>query len=200
MVPANYEVGMAQRPEEPSVLMQRIRAGDQEAARELVRVYAPHILRVVRRRLDQRLRVLFDSQDLEQDVWASFFADPPDDETLDNAEALVAHLIRAAHMKVIDTYRRLAQTQKREVIHERSLDGSAADARETLYTPEPTPSRVLAAQDELDRLVHGQPDHYRRILRLLAQGHSCASAAEEVGVSEKLVRRLLEKLAQGPTP
>jgi hypothetical protein len=52
---------MSQRPAESGVLMQCIRAGVQDAARELVRVYAPHILRGVRRRLDQRLRVLFDS-------------------------------------------------------------------------------------------------------------------------------------------
>src|SRR5262249_14283511 len=57
-------------------LMERIRAGSQEAARELCDRYGSHILRVVRRKLDKKLRSKFDSVDFLQSVWTSFFVNP----------------------------------------------------------------------------------------------------------------------------
>src|SRR6516165_1899580 len=55
-------------------LIRRIRAGDPEAAAELVRRYEPTIRRAVRVRLvDARLGALLDSLDVCQSVLASFF-------------------------------------------------------------------------------------------------------------------------------
>src|SRR5713226_6267484 len=54
--------------------MKRVRAGDEQAATELVRLYEPEIRREVRLRLrDSRLRRDFDSVDICQSVLASFF-------------------------------------------------------------------------------------------------------------------------------
>src|SRR5262247_3045690 len=53
----------------------RIRAGDEQAATDLVGRYEPAIRRAVRARLgDRRLRRVLDSMDLCQSVLASFFA------------------------------------------------------------------------------------------------------------------------------
>ena len=55
-------------------LLQQVRAGDQEAARQLVQRYEPAIRRAVRFRLaDSRLARLMDSMDICQSVLASFF-------------------------------------------------------------------------------------------------------------------------------
>src|SRR3954469_24678427 len=55
-------------------LIRRVRAGDDAAATELVRIYEPAIRRAARVRLgDSRLRRLFDSMDICQSVLASFF-------------------------------------------------------------------------------------------------------------------------------
>ena len=54
--------------------IQRVRAGDQAAAVELVRRYEPAIRRVVRLQMrDPRLRRILDSMDVCQSVLASFF-------------------------------------------------------------------------------------------------------------------------------
>ena len=54
--------------------IRRIRAGDEQAAEELVRKYEPLIRREVRMHLeDRRLGQLFDSMDICQSVLASFF-------------------------------------------------------------------------------------------------------------------------------
>src|SRR5215468_1887286 len=55
-------------------LIRRVRAGDEDAAAELVRRYEPSIRRVVRVHLrDPRLRRVLDSTDVCQSVLASFF-------------------------------------------------------------------------------------------------------------------------------
>src|SRR6188768_2709839 len=51
----------------------RIQAGDEEAARELLRRYEAEVRLVVRRQLPRLLRSRFDSLDFLQSVWGSFF-------------------------------------------------------------------------------------------------------------------------------
>ena len=51
----------------------RIRAGDEEAATELLRRYEAKVRLVVRRQLPRLLRSKFDSLDFLQSVWGSFF-------------------------------------------------------------------------------------------------------------------------------
>ncbi len=54
--------------------MSRVRAGDEQAATDLVRQYEPLVRREVRLHLeDRRLSRLFDSLDVCQEVMASFF-------------------------------------------------------------------------------------------------------------------------------
>ncbi len=54
-------------------LIQRVRAGEEDAVRELVRDYEPFIRRSIQIRLrDPRLRRVFDSMDICQSVLASF--------------------------------------------------------------------------------------------------------------------------------
>ena len=62
------------RPEPFRELIARVRAGDEQAAAELVRRYEPAIRRAARVRLvDTRLNRLLDSMDICQSVLASFF-------------------------------------------------------------------------------------------------------------------------------
>src|SRR5215211_7423448 len=54
-------------------LVRRVRAGDPDAATDLVRRYEPAIRRVVRVKLGGRVGALFDSMDVCQSVLGSFF-------------------------------------------------------------------------------------------------------------------------------
>ena len=68
---------MSESPSDPEsfrALIVRVRAGDEQAAAELVRLYEPAIRRAARVRLvDTRLNRLLDSMDICQSVMASFF-------------------------------------------------------------------------------------------------------------------------------
>src|SRR5262245_28986230 len=87
--------------------MRRIRAGDEQAAAELVRQYEPLIRRAVRLRLeDQRLRRVFDSMDICQSVLASFFVRSAAGQyDLEQPEQLLNLLVRMARNKLASAAR-----------------------------------------------------------------------------------------------
>lgn len=173
-------------------LMGRVRDGSEDAAKELVARYGDHIVRVVRRRLNRRLRSKFDSADFQQDVWASFFANPT--ETFTGPEALAAFLARLARNKVLMAVRQRCRLQKYNVDRENSLQGSAACQADDLTSRDPTPSQIVAAHEKWDQILQGQPQRYRRILTLLRQGHTHEQIARALGVQEKTIQRLVRRL------
>jgi RNA polymerase sigma factor (sigma-70 family) len=181
-------------------LMDQIRGGSQDAVRELLAKYGDSLLRVIRRRLGKPLRGQFDSADFVQAVWASFFATPLQDYQFDSPEALMAFLTNLAVNKVCDAARHAVETQKRNVNRVHSLDGSAALLALTLTAPTPTPSQVVLAREQWDRLLQGQPPHSRHILLLLRQGHTVQEVARELGVNERTVRRVVDRAASRVKP
>jgi RNA polymerase sigma-70 factor (ECF subfamily) len=174
-------------------LMERFRQGDAAAARRLFEEYSPYVLRAVRRRLHGGLRSRYDSLDFTQDVWASFMA-TTHGQQFDGPEALITYLARMAHHKVIDVHREQFVTQKRSRQREQSLTESNPDR---VPGPTPTPSQVLMAderEDRLRRLLRQLPPKYQRAIDLRHQGRTYDEIAAQVGLSERTVRRLLQKL------
>src|SRR5262245_48907026 len=91
-------------------LLRRVRAGEQEAATELVRRFEPAIRRAVRIRLvDARLKGLLDSMDICQSVMGSFFYRAALGQfDLERPEDLVRLLVTMARNKLADQARRQA--------------------------------------------------------------------------------------------
>jgi RNA polymerase sigma factor (sigma-70 family) len=175
-------------------LMQRVLAGSEEAAQELFDGYAPYLLRAIRRRLNGRIRSKFDTQDFAQDVWASFFAEAPNKRVFDTPDALVAFLTTLARNKVIDAVRQRTQTQKRDVNREQSIDSQRFD-KEQLAANQATPSQIVMSQEEWRTFLGKQPPVYRRMFILLRAGKTTVEIAEELGVDQRTVRRVVERLA-----
>ena len=186
---------MADSPHEFHALMQRVREGSPDAARDLLERYGAHILRVVRRRLHRKLRSKFDSADFVQAVWASFFTGAPRQHAFDRPEALVAFLATLAQNKVIEAVRQRLESQKYDVARERPLDEPTADR---VAARQPTPSQVAVANEEWHRLLADLPAQYQRILGLLREGHTRREVADELGVNERTIRRVIDRLGAEP--
>src|SRR5262249_53508722 len=150
-------VVMAEKPSEFQVLMERVRAGSQDAVRELLERYKQPLFRVIRRRLHKELRSQCDSEDVLQSVWASFFAIPAGEFDFEDPRALQAYLVDVACSKVIEAFRRRLGTQKRDLSREKSLHGSAAAEAKKLRARTPTPSQVVMAKERWAHLIEGQP-------------------------------------------
>jgi RNA polymerase sigma factor (sigma-70 family) len=184
---------MADGSQDIQTLMDRIRAGSQEAVQELLAHYGPHLVRVIRRRLSQRLRTEFDSDDFVQSVWASFFAVPLEGYHFDTPKALMAFLTDIATNKVADAARERLQTKKRDLNRLHSLDGSAAIPAGAVADHTPTPSQVVVAEDEWYRMLRSQPPYHRVILILLRQGHTHEEVAQQLSISTRTVRRVVQQ-------
>ncbi|HEY7310238.1 MAG TPA: sigma-70 family RNA polymerase sigma factor [Gemmataceae bacterium] len=176
-------------------LMDRVRTGCPEAARELFERYGKEIQLVVRKRLNRRLRTQFDSLDFTQDAWASFFDISPEKYTFRTPKELVGFLTRIACHKVIDEYRRRQRTVKhnRHEVHAFSQRTDGAGLVEPAAR-QPTPSQVAVAEEQWDQLLQDKPPQVRRALEMLRAGHSHREVAECLGVPTKLIQRLLQNL------
>src|SRR5438876_11600918 len=88
--------------------VRRVRAGDEQAAAELVRQYEPLIRREVRLHLeDRRLCRVLDSMDVCQSVLASFFVRTSAGQyDLERPEQLIKLLVKMARNKVVSAARR----------------------------------------------------------------------------------------------
>jgi RNA polymerase sigma factor (sigma-70 family) len=178
-----------------ALLMQSVREGSQDAARTLFERYGPHIRRVVRRKLHQKLRAQFDSVDFVQDVWASFFAQQGRQASFESPEALIGFLSNMAYHKVIDAFRHNVQTKKRDVDRDTPLDKVVNTQDGRLAGRQPTPSQVAVAKEQWDQLLDRVPEHYRPILTLLREGNTREEIARKLGINEKTVHRVLRRIA-----
>jgi RNA polymerase sigma factor (sigma-70 family) len=187
--------GTAKERHEFAQLMEQVRNGSRDAAETLLARYGPHIQRVVRHKLHRRLRTRFDSLDFVQDVWASFFANPPALQRYDSPEALLKFLVAVARNKVMEVVRQGLKTEKHNLNRERSLDGSVAIQAAGVPARQPTPSQLFAAEERWNQLLHQIPDQHQQMLHLLREGNTHEQIARQLGVNERTVRRALAKLA-----
>lgn len=178
-------------------LVAQLKEGSQDAAWNLVELYGPHILRVVRRTLSREIRPKFDSQDFVQAVWVSFFAHRDRLLDVERPEQLIGLLAAMARHKIIDEVRRRLDTQKHDVRRERSMDDSNVVLRDTLASSDPTPSQIAMARERWNQLMTSQPDHYREIVSLRLAGETHQAIAEKLGISQKTVQRVLQRLLHG---
>jgi RNA polymerase sigma factor (sigma-70 family) len=185
---------MPDKPESLRALIQRIKGGDADAGRELVERYGPHLLTVVRRRLDPRLRSKYDSEDFVQAVWASFFAYQPE-RLAEDPGKLIAFLVSMARNKVVDAIRQRLQTLKYNVNREHSLQGSVLPAGQEPAARQPTASQVAVAREEWDRLLDKLSAKERRVLDLLLEGHTQEEIARELEMSDRHVRRMIRTIS-----
>jgi len=183
--------------EDFTLLMHRVRAGCPEAARRVFDDYGGYVLRVVRRKLHDRLRAQFDSLDFTQDVWASFFAAPPDRFTFETPRELVQFLSRMAHHKVVEVFRQRFHGGKRRLDAERPL-GAPSDGGPPIDPPvaDPTPSQCAIANERWEQILAGQPDDFRRVLELLRLGHTRKEIALRLGLHPKRIQRLMHELTR----
>jgi RNA polymerase sigma factor (sigma-70 family) len=177
-------------------LMARVRAGNEEAARELFDRYSGHISRVVRRRLHRRLRTQYDTLDFLQAVWASFFAAPFEDYKFEQPKDLVGFLARMAYNKVVDATRRRFGTVKHSINGEVRFEEGRGASAEHVPVRQPTPSQLVMAEERWEQLVRGLTPPFRRVLELLRKGYTHKKIAHEVGLHPKMIQRFLRQLAE----
>jgi RNA polymerase sigma factor (sigma-70 family) len=172
--------------------VRRIRAGDAQAAEELVRQYETMIRREVRMRLtDPQLRHLVDTMDICQSVLASFFVRAASGQyDLDDPRQLTGLLVVMARNKVARQARK-QRADRRD--HRRNVQGGAEGW--DFADPDPSPSRVVAGRELLGEFRARLTDEERRLADLRAQGREWAEIAAELGGTAQARRKQLARAA-----
>jgi RNA polymerase sigma-70 factor (ECF subfamily) len=171
-------------------LMRRVRAGDQDAATELVRQYEPEIRRVVRVRLtDPHLHRVFDSMDICQSVMANFFNRAVQGQfDIEEPAQLLKLLVTMARHKLVDQARK-EQADRRD--QRRVLSDPAH--LEAVAATDSTPSQIVAGR-ELAVVVRDQlSDEERYLADQRAQGRDWAEIAAELGGTPEALRKKLAR-------
>jgi RNA polymerase sigma factor (sigma-70 family) len=176
--------------------LRRIRAGDADAASELVRKYEPEIRMEAKLRMrDPRLRRVVDSMDICQSVLASFFIKAASGGyDLESPERLLALLVTIARRKVAYHARR-QKAQMRDQHREEPL---------TRQTPEPiaagpSPSRLFAGRELLDEFRRRLSEEERSLADMRAQGYEWAEIAAHLGGTPQARRKQLTRAADRVT-
>jgi RNA polymerase sigma-70 factor (ECF subfamily) len=170
--------------------LNRVRAGDQQAAAELVQLYEPQIRREVRLRLrDPRLRRNFDSVDICQSVLASFFVRASLGQyELDSPEHLIKLLVTMTRNKLVGQVRK-QQAEGRDNReptaegHERlnSVPGGA------------TPSCLVAGQELIQEFHKRMSPEEWQIAERRNLGRNWEQIAEELGGTAESRRKQLAR-------
>ncbi|MCI0743226.1 MAG: ECF-type sigma factor [Gemmataceae bacterium] len=171
-------------------LIQRVRAGEEDAAAELVRSYEPAIRRVVRLRLtDARLRRAFDSMDVCQSVLASFFVRTALGQyDLENPDQLLKLLAQMARHKVTDRMRR--ERAERRDLARRNEDSRAG---EQVAAAGASPSQQVAGRELLDEFRKRLSTEERDLADQRADGREWADIAAVRGESPEALRKRLSR-------
>ncbi len=162
-----------------SDFIRRIRAGDEQAARELVERYEPVIRREVKMRLrNPRLHRQLDWTDICQSVMASFFVRAASGQyDLDQPDQLLRLLVVMTRHKLSKQERRhRAEKRDYRLIEERDpeyLDGGPGAS--------PTPSRLIAGRDLLAAFRSRLSEEERMLADLRTQGSDWAEIAARFG-------------------
>jgi RNA polymerase sigma factor (sigma-70 family) len=167
-------------------LLGRVRAGDEQAATELVRSYEPAIRRAARVRMaDARLGRLLDSTDICQSVMASFFvraaAGVYDLETPDQLLRLLATMARN---KLANQANRLRAARR----DQRRTDGGDF-ALEAATTRDAHPSVQVATRELLGEVRRRLTADERQIFERREQGSDWAEIALSLGSTPEAIRK-----------
>jgi RNA polymerase sigma factor (sigma-70 family) len=171
--------------------MRRIRAGDDEAARELVARYEPLIRREVRLHLeDRRLCRLFDSMDVCQSVLGSFFLRAAAGEyQLEQPAQLLRLLVTMARNKLASA----ARAQYRLRRDQRRLSAEGHEQMDRVADPRPGPASAVAGEELLRAFRDGLSEEEKRIVDLRGQGLAWADVAAQMGGSAQARRMQLSR-------
>lgn len=170
-------------------LIRGIRAGDEQAATQLVRQHEQLIRRQVLMHLtDPKLCRLFGASDIVQMVLASFFLRAAAGQyDLDSPEHLVKLLVRITRNKIAS----LARKQRARPTDQRRVEDS--DWEEKVLAPAPSPSTVVAQRDLLCEVQRRLSAEERQLVSLRIEGHAWPAIAKQLGGTPEARRMQLTR-------
>jgi RNA polymerase sigma factor (sigma-70 family) len=167
---------------------------DPEAAREVVQRYTPHLLAVIRRRLDGRLRPLVGGSDIAQDAWVALLERVAAGAPFVEERQFLAFVTGVVENKVRELHRKHLALQRHDLKRQQSLE--SVRGTQDLADREPNPLQAVAGRDEWHQLLERFTEQERQIAELLIDGDGHRAIADRLGLNERTVRRTIVRLEE----
>ena len=180
----------------PGTLLERWRAGDQQAAGELFHRYASRLVALVRSKLSDRLVGRVDPEDVVQSAYRSFFIDTRDGlYELGAGGDLWQLLVTITLHKLNDQVKRNTADKRTVGLQqnfgsEDSLNGLQAGVADNA----PLPIEAIALVEQVEQLMARLPAPHQRMLEKRLQGYTLDEIAAQMNCSQRTVIRALERI------
>jgi RNA polymerase sigma-70 factor (ECF subfamily) len=176
-------------------LMDRLRAGDEAAAREVFRRFAGRLIGLAHGRLDRLVRAKVDAEDVVQSAFKSFFLGQAAGRfDLGDWDGLWGLLVCITLRKCGRAVRRF-HVASRDVRREApAADVGAAGVAWDALAAEPTPAEAAMLAETVEQFLGALPPRDRRIFELRLQGCTIPEISAAVGRTEYTVEGVLRKV------
>ena len=177
-------------------LMARLRAGDQEAAASVYRLFARRLIALARTRLSPQLQPKIDPEDVLQSVYKSFFCRHASGEfeveDWDSLWGLLATITLRKCGHRMEHFRAACRDVNRERVPWPDEDQSGVSWE--AIARDPTPSEAAILTETLENVMSGLEPEQRQMIQLSLQGYTVAEISDQVAYTTRTVQRLLERV------
>lgn len=167
------------------------RQGDEAAAQHLFDRYVNQVVALARRHLSRPIAARVDAEDIAQSVFRTFFHRARQGQFQVEAPEDLCKLL--ARITVHKTIRQIAfhKRAKRDVTAE---TGETQEMLLNRLAKGPTPEEALALIEQLQQILSHLKPIDRQVLELRMEGYKNLEIADKLGISDRKIRRLMERL------
>jgi DNA-directed RNA polymerase specialized sigma24 family protein len=179
-----------------ALLLAQHQAGDQDAATAIFDRYAERLRVLVGQRLSSSVRRRFDSDDVIQSTFRSFFCQAEAGRDHLDQPGDLWRLLAAIALNKLRARANAERASKRDLRQELHFedDVDGAGMAGLVASDEPRPEEVLAASEVLLRTMRLLDPLPLQVLSKVFQSYGNAEIAKSLGVSERTVRRTIQHI------
>jgi len=170
------------------------RADDPDAFRQLVDRYVDRLVALARRRISQRLASRVDPEDVVQSVFRTFFCHLKEGKfQVKDQDDLCKLLMRITVHKVLKQVEKHT-AGKRDARLETQQGNRTLERMQELLSLQPSPEAEVLFIDQLEHLLSQLRPQERKILEMRMQGYTNEDIANELGIYDRKIRRVIERI------
>lgn len=177
-----------------ATLMQRFRDGDQDAAAELFERYVDKLVNLAQKRLSSQLGRRIDAEDVVQSAFRSFFRGTRDGRFHLQSGQELWRLLAVMTVTKLKKQLEFHTAAKRDFQMERSPSPDDTHPMAQRAIDEPSPADELVLVEQVERIKAQLGRDQQRIFAMRLDGHQLDEIAAVIGISERTVRRVLDKI------
>jgi RNA polymerase sigma-70 factor (ECF subfamily) len=177
-------------------LMARLRAGDQDAARQVFQRFAARLIALAHGHLDPLVRRKTDAEDVVLSAFKSFFqrwaAGKWDVGNWDSLWSLLVCITLRKCGREVKYFHRSVRDVRKETALPPAGEDAVGDCE--LLADEPTPAEAAMLAETLEQFLAGLDERDRQIVRLRLEDYTVPEISIRVGLTEYTVKAVLDKV------